>query len=218
MQTDWRAAFVAFLLVLLVGTATLSGMAPSFDYSQSDVLAMMRVSGWGDTTNWHTYRNDECGFQVKYPPDFDLATDANTLVASGAVVTFIPTSDPSIDGAGAKTNLCGFSVTIGVTDAPVAPSQQGASCLAYAPEHGLNGQRDVGLIRFAKRYSSEGAAGNRYEKLSYLTDCGDRRYEIALFVHSGNPGCYSSGAITIFDSTEIARLFETMVSTFLPAS
>jgi hypothetical protein len=211
MQTDWRATVVAFLLVPLV---VLSGMAPSFDHSQ---LGVLQGSGQSDTTDWYTYRDDEHGFQIKYPPDFDLAEDANVLVASEAVVTFIPAYDPSIDGTGAKTNLIAFSVTVGVTDCLVAPSQGGVVCLAYPPEHELNRPRNVGPTCFVKSYSSEGAAGNRYEKFSYFTDCGDSRYEIALFVHSGNPGCYSADAITIFNPAEIACLFEMMVATFLPA-
>lgn len=218
MQMDRRGAIIALLLVSLVGTATLSGMAPGFDYSQFEVLGVLDASRWSNTTDWHTYRNDEYGFQIKYPPDFNLAENANALVVSGAVVTFIQASDPSIDGTGAKTNLIAFSVTIGVTDSPVAPPQRSALCLAYAPEHELNGPRDVGHSRFAKSYSSEGGMGNRYEKFSYIMDCGNSRYEIALFVHSGNPGCYAPDAITIFDSAEIARFFETMVGTFLPAS
>jgi len=218
MQMDRRAAIVALLLVPLVGTVALSSVVPGFDYSQFEVSGALDASRWSNTTDWHTYRNDEYGFQIKYPADFDLAEDANALVASGAVVTFIPTFDPSIDETGAKTNLLAFSVTVGVTDSPVAPPQRSALCLACAPEHELNGPRDVGHSRFAKSYSSEGGMGNRYEKFSYIMDCGNRRYEIALFMHSGNPGCYALGAITIFDSAEIARFFETMVGTFLSAS
>ena len=215
MQTDRRAAIVAFLLVLLIGAATLSSVAPDFDHPQVEVL---QVSSRSNTADWHTYRNDKHGFQIKYPPDFDLAKEANTLVALGAVVTFIPTYDPMIDGTGAKTNLIAFSVTISVTDSPMAPTQRSAFCPAYVPEPGLNGLRDVGHTRFAKSYSSEGAVGNRYERFSYLMDWGDGRYEIALFVHSGNPGCYAPDDITIFDPAEIARFFETMAGTFLPAS
>ena len=215
MQADRRGAIVAILLLLLVGRATLSSIAPGFDYPQLEVL---QVSSRSNTADWHTYRNDKHGFQIKYPPDFNLAKEANTLVALEAVVTFIPAYDPTIDGTGAETNLIAFSVTIGVTDSPGAPTQRSAFCQAYVPEPGLNGPRDVSLTRFTKSYSSEGAVGNRYERFSYFMDCGDSRYVIALFVHSGNPGCYPPDAITIFDSARIARFFETMVGTFLPAS
>jgi len=92
MQTNLRAAIVALLLVPLIGTATLSGMAPGFDYSLE--VEVLGTSGWSNTTDWHIYRNDEYGFQIKYPPDFNLAKDANALVTSGAVVTFIPAYNP----------------------------------------------------------------------------------------------------------------------------
>ncbi len=218
MQMDWRAVVVALSLVLFVGTASLLSQASSSLYSQFEVLAAMPVSGWVDTTGWHRYENKEYGFQIKHPVNFISTEDAYELVTSGAVVTFVPTFDPSTDGTGAKTNLYDFSVTIGVTDAPVALSQQDASCSAYAHERRLNGLREVGSILFATYYFSEGAVGNRYEKLSYRTACGDTCYEIALFVHYGNPYCYSPGAITIFDPTEILRLFDTMVGTFLTAT
>ena len=216
MRMDWRAVVVASLLVPLVGMTTLPVMSQGFECSQHEMPAALRAPGERGATDWHTYRNGEHGFQIEYPPDFDMAADANVLVASGAVITFVPAFAPSIDGSGGKTNLIAFSVTIGVTDTRGAPSPEGASCLADTPEHGLDRRLDAGGIRFAKRYFSEGAVGNRYEKLSYLTDCGDRRYEIALFVHSGSPWCYASGAITIFDPVEITDLFETMVGTFRP--
>ncbi len=171
---------------------------------------------WVDTTRWHSYENAEHGFQIKYPDDFIQTEHAYELVTSGAVVTFVPTFDPSIDRTGAKTNLYDFSVTIGVTDGAAALSRQNASCYVYAHERRLNGQRDVGSVRFAKYYFSEAAVGNRYEKLSYRAACGGTCYEIALFVHYGNPYCYSPGAVKIFDPTVIFRLFDTMAGTFLP--
>jgi len=217
MQTDKRAAIVALLLVSLIGTATLSSMALGFGYSRFEVSGVLGASDWSNPADWRTYRNDEYEFQIKYPSDFDLSEDANALVASGAVVTFIQTSDPSIDGEGAKTNLIAFSVTIAVTDSPVALRQRSAFVLACALEYEVDGPRDGVHTRFVKSYYSEGAAGNRYEKLSYLADCGDKRYEIVLFVHSGNPGCYSTDAITIFDPVAMELLIEAMVGTFSPA-
>jgi len=212
MQTDARGVIAAFLLMLLVGMGALSSMVLGSDYSPFNVLG---ASGWSDTTDWRTYRSDEYGFQVKYPPGFELARSANALVASGAVATFVWVSDPSIDGTGEKTNLIALSVTIGVSDSPVAPTRWSAFCLACAPGPELDGLRSVCHTGFTKSYCSEGGVGNRYEKSSYVTGCGNIRYEIALFVHSGNPGCYAPDTIAIFDPAEIARVVETMVGTFL---
>ena len=214
MQMDWRTMVVALFAVLVIGTASpLSQASPSL-YSQFEVPAPIPPSGWVDTTGWNTYESEGHGFQIKYPHDFITTEHAYEHVTLGAVATFVPTFDPSIDRTGAETNLLDFSVTIGITEYPMALSQQNASCLARAHERRLDGLREVGRIRFARYYYWEGAVGNRYEKLSYCTACGGTRYEIALFVHSGNPDCYSPGAITIFDPAEILHLFDTMVGTF----
>ena len=177
---------------------------------------MLPASGRVDTAEWQSYENEEHGFRIKYPDDFIPAEHAHELVTSGAVVTFIPTFDPSIDGNGAKTNLYEVSVTIGVSDASTPLVRQDASCNADEHERRLQGQWKVGSVCFARYYFSEAAVGNRYEKLSYRTAFGGTCYEIALFVHYGSPYCYSPGAIKIFDPTEILRLFDTMASTFLP--
>lgn len=215
MNMAWKATVATLLLVPLVSATAPLGMSLGFGHFQLETAAVPRVSGRGGATDWHTYWNDEYRFQIKYPPNFDLAKEPNTLVASGAVVTFTPASDPSIDRTGAKTNLIAFSVTVGVADCSVAPSQRSVSCLPCTPEHRLDGH-DAHHTCFAGCYSAEGAVGNRYEKLSYVTHRGDRHYEIALFVHSGSPGCYAPGAIKVFDPAEVTRLFQTMVGTFLP--
>ena len=214
MQKDWRTVVAAFLTVVLIGTPSLLSQASPSLYSQFEVLVPMPPCGWVDTTGWNTYENERHGFQIKYPHDFIATEHAYEHITSGAVVTFVPTFDPSIDRTGAETNLFNFSVTIGVTEDLTALLKQNVSCLARTRECRLDGQRKVGSICFTRYYYGEGAVGNRYEKISYCTACGGTRYDIALFVHSGNPGCYSPGAITIFDPAEILYLFDTMVGTF----
>jgi hypothetical protein len=158
---------------------------------------------------WDVYTNDEYQFQISYPSGFDVAEVADTLVVDGAVVTFAPKYDPSISAAGAKTNLISISITVGVSDSPSAPESRCERRTVSALR-----SRDLEKTRFTRGYRSEGAVGNRYETSTVATDCDGKHYEIALFVHSANPGCYPAGAITIFDSAKVERLFETMLSTF----
>jgi len=163
---------------------------------------------------WSVYRNDEHRFQIKYPPTFNRADVPNTLVANGAVVTFVPAHAPSINEAGDRTNLISLSVTIGVSEPTGAPEQETKS---RAPDDLAN--TGCGLYpRFVRSHRSEGAVGNRYETVVFTTMVAGKRYEITLFVHSANPGCYPVGTITVFDAAEVEQLFETMVRTFTPSA
>ena len=38
-------------------------------------------------------------------------------------------------------------------------------------------------------------------------------YSIALFVHSGNPGCYTAGSIVLFDRGGLLAILEQMIET-----
>ena len=215
MSRVWKTAVTLLMIISALAPVSPSRIASGRDDSQAVMPCILPASGCDEPLDWPVYRNTEYGFQIRYPPNFGMAQAPNALGAQGAVVTFVPTYDPSVDGAGAKTNLIAFSVTVGVMDSFVVPSRGIASCLSCGSENGLDVSTSQWLP-FIKRHLSEGAVGNRYETLSYVTDWGDRRYEIALFLHSGNPGCYLPGTITIFDRFKITRLFDTMVGTFLP--
>ena len=163
---------------------------------------------------WGVYRNSEYRFEIMYPPGWAVAETPNPLGAYDAVVTFVPAYDPSINEGGVKTNLISASVTVAVSDFSGTLGQKG--------EHGARNDLPKAVcilnpprIGFVRTVSAEGAVGNRYEKSTLATSFDGRRYEISLFVHSANPGCYSVGTITVFDSVKIERLFETMASTFL---
>ena len=159
---------------------------------------------------WSVYTDEQWGFQIKYPPTFHPADVPDTLVTNGAVVTFVPAYAPSVNHDGDRTNLIALSVTIGVSDLIGAPAMD-------VKPGGLNdSQTDMcGLYpRFVRSCQSEGAAGSRYETIVLATTLRGKRYEIAFFMHSANPGCYSAGTITSFDAAETVRLFMTMAGTF----
>lgn len=167
----------------------------------------------GDTlAEWTVYQNDEYRFRIKYPTTFEEAEVPSSLVTNGAVVSFVPGYDPSVNEAGERTNLISFSVTIGVSnseDVFEQKTQTGAL-------DDLQSRVWTSYPHFVRSCLFEGAVGNRYKSEVFATTFAGKRYEIALFVHSANPGCYPAGVVTIFDSAEIAWLFETMVSSFSP--
>jgi hypothetical protein len=212
LSTACKAAVTLLVVIPALSLAFPSTIASDRNRPELEMTSSGPPLSRGRPSNWNVYRSEPYGFQMQYPPDFEIAAVPNALAAEGAVVTFVPRYDPSIDSRGAKTNLIGFSVTVGVTSSAVAPSST-VSCLSRGARQNLHWSPSR-RIPFARHPSSEGAAGNRYQTLSYLTDRGGRAYEIVLFIHSGNPGNYSPGAITTFDRAEITRLFDVMVSTF----
>jgi len=173
------------------------------------VCAGISVSGQDSSFHeWLDYRSESHGIRICYPSDFTALESAEGLVAEGGVVTFCPTFDPSINQAGMRTNLHEFRVCVGVTDASPHNSR--------APEFAdliVLGGREFEVYRFA-----EGAVGNRYETLSYVTVQDGKRFEITLFLHYGHPDCYDPGLITPFDARAIYTMFERMVHTFSASS
>lgn len=218
MNSTHRFA-VSYLLILATLSLTHSySISADPTYSHSVITPESSTSSWEESRDWLVYWNSEHAFGIRYPSEFQVASIPSTQVVRNAVVTFVPARTTFAEGVGIKTNLFEFSVTIGVTNSPVPQSQRSASSLTYRQGLEFREQHEGSLVRFTKRYSAEGAAGNRYEKFSYFMDYGNHRYEVALFVHTGNPGCYSPGSITIFDPHVLVCTLERMVRTFLLAN
>jgi len=148
---------------------------------------------------WNLYENADYRFAISYPPVFVPVEPGDALVAPGAVVTFTPIFDPAIDATGAKTNLHEISVTVAVAD---LSGEETSARPAPADDHS-------GWFHYC-----EGAAGNRYETLGCRTVSSGMCYEIVLFIHSANPGCYPAGTVVPFDRAKYLELFARMVSTF----
>ena len=205
MRKSRKTTTIAAIALLLVGGVRCSRLALP--------LLSLGLTGVG-ADSWITYQSNEYGFLIKYPHDYVLAEAAFELAAPGAVVTFVPTFDPSADRTGANTNLLEVSVTVGVTLASALSSHRGFPGCDCCIVHRPSGSSEDGDGFFLTCRRTEGAAGHRFSLLSYSTVCGDRRYEIALCLHYANPDCYSPGTIRSFDQTEIVRVFEAMVGAF----
>lgn len=217
MRIVCKTAILLLLVLSLLGAASLSSTSAGSDCLLSAVFQASHAPDQDELGDWLAYWNTKYGFGIRHPSGFRVASVPSAHIVRGALVTFVTACNSSIEGTGTRTNLFEFSVTIGVTDSPVPQHLRDVPCPARVLTSGLDGQHDGAVIPFAKRYSAEGGVGNRYEKVSYFTDCGDQRYEISLFMHTGNPSFYEPGSITLFDPDVLIGLFEKMVHTFLPA-
>jgi len=204
---------IALLLILLAGLSVHGHSASEPLSLHADVLDGMPIAGWVDTASWQHYEHPAYGFRIGVPPDLVAAESPDVLVVSSAVVTFVPATDPGTDRLGNRTNLLRYSVTIGVTEADDPAARCGVSDdpRTWDCEPDRSYARPQGYTRDAV---SEGAAGNRYTTLRYRMVCGATCYEIALFVHAANPGCYAPGVIVPFDPTGILHTFGSMLGTF----
>lgn len=212
-----RAAIVLVLVLSLLATASPLTVSAGPGCLPSAISVGAFALSQIDPLSWLTYRDAEHGFGVRYPAEFRAADVASTHIVRGAVVTFIPACNPVADGAARRTNLVEFSVSIGVTDLLAPHHLRLAPLTALHLTSGMNGQHyKNGGLPFAKHYYAEGAVGNIYETISYCTGYSGKRYEISLFLHTGNPSVYEPGSITVFDPDVLIGLFEKMVRTFFP--
>ena len=209
MSRQSKTVYAFFTILTILGAETCAVFSTAACDTRPDLSSSV-----GDTpAEWTVYQNDEYRFRLKYPTTFEEADVPSTLVTNAAVVSFVPAYDPSVNETGDRTNLISFCVTIGVWDSEDAPEQETQAGALDDPQSRVYGPYPL----FVRRCLSEGAVGNRYKTEVFATTFAGKHFEITLFVHSANPGCYPAGAITIFDSAEIARLFETMVSSFSPS-
>ena len=78
---------------------------------------------------WCTYTDSDHGFAIGFPGDFVPRVPGDKLAAPGAVVTFVPTFDPSVGKDGLQTNLGEVSVTVAMANTGSCPQQE-PLCLA----------------------------------------------------------------------------------------
>jgi hypothetical protein len=133
-----------------------------------------------DTSNWKVYRNEEYGFEIRYPTDFIAETDINLGIMRGGIIKFRLVNNKYYQA----TNLEEASVVIGARK----DKEDLENCLK--PEAGRSRYKEllkekvINGITFYKDFVEEGAAGQGYEKVSYRALYKDTCYEVALFIHA----------------------------------
>jgi hypothetical protein len=163
---------------------------------------------------WCTYTSDDHGFAIRYPGDFLPEVPGDVVVLPGAVVTFVPTFDPSIGKDGVQTNLCEVSVTVGVAGFARSCPQQEPPYVALRANSALPDIRIIGGRAFTVTCSADAGAGNVYETVSYRTTWGLRYFEIVLLLHYGNLAFYPEGTVVAFNPLPFLQMLDRIVSTF----
>ena len=150
-----------------------------------------------DTSSWKTYDDSKLGLSIKYPGN--LAVNA-TMVLNGAggpqSVTF------SFPKATYFSTVLKDDVIVGIVATSSCPALN-TGAVAKNPQHvSIHG------VDFLMSSSTDAAAGNRYETITYDTMHTGLCYRVTFFVHGTNgAGLYVSDPAQI-KSIDAAHDFE----------
>ncbi|MDD5050876.1 MAG: hypothetical protein PHV93_04055 [Candidatus Pacebacteria bacterium] len=157
------------------------------------------------------YRNDESGYIVQYPEDFQV-DESGKSPATGDFVQGIIFHFPNRFTLG--TNLSPH-------DSYISVETKGE--VACTPGDFISPDERDGVVHTEPIIQSNGitftggsgngaAAGNYYEEVAYTALHNGTCYGIKLFLHSTNVGNYDPGTIREFDRDKINTIFTNMIS------
>lgn len=151
-----------------------------------------------ETENWPTYRDDEAGFTLKYPPGSELSD------VDGAVRIDLPFAP--------GTNLVGKFVVVTAGPVPVGGC---ASQLVVGHEPGAATTELVLVdgVEFTGASGSEVAAGNWYDWTSYWTVNDGTCIVLDFVLHSTNPYSYPTPPPE-FDVARESAVFSAILTSF----
>lgn len=148
------------------------------------------------TDNWLTYSNAAYGFEFKYPPQSQIASQQNN---------FARIQLPIVPGTNLSEKYLEAVVTenAGVCQSPFATS----SILATSETVNING------ISFLKQTGGDAGAGNFYDWVAYSTLRNANCVSMGFVLHSLNPGNFDPPR-PVFDRAAESAVFAQMMSTF----
>ena len=161
---------------------------------------------------WHTYVNEEYGFSLRYPDSFSPMPDTALPMAAmeDAIAGFRLVDGRYYDG----TNLDEAAV--------IVAARKGVPSLSRCLQLGMAGlpsgrswhRRMMGATVFYRRVLHDAGAGNLYKLIDYRTLHGGTCYTLTLFIHWGNIGAFTPGAVSPFDEGAVLRELERVLQAF----
>jgi hypothetical protein len=149
-------------------------------------------------SDWLTYTNQKYNFELKYPPDSQIAGQ----MESSAYIQLSIVPDTNLEekyldiSVAENANPCSSPQTQGYEPGSFQSSQVTIDSLAFTLESGW----EVGL-------------GSKYEWTAYSTAKGSACASLTFVLHSSNPDMYATPP-TLFDNNAESVVFTEIVSTF----
>jgi len=204
-KTNWMYIFVVVVLAAVVGGGILWWVNKQ-EISPTEFFQIpKKVEKIEDeTVNWETYRNEEHGFEVRYPEMGDLV-------------------DSNMTDDGIRINLPFDSGTLlqeKYLNVKIDPKEIDPEGECSLPLPNVSKIEEVwfGNISFLKKVGEEGAAGSIYYYTSYSTASDLHCVILTFILRSANPGVFDSPPPD-FDKEKEVKVFDQIVSTcqlFIP--
>ena len=145
-------------------------------------------------SGWKLVLSTTYAFAFQVPPDANISSQSDT----GARVYF-----PIIPGTNLREKWLDMAVWEGLAECKAPQSNP------VEPKENVtfNG------VQFLKEITSEGAAGNRYDWVSYSTRKGTACINLTFYLHSLSPGAMETPP-PLFDPVAESAVFSTVMSTY----
>jgi hypothetical protein len=193
----------------------ISKPAPSYGTTQEPLVSqppgfLPQPTSFGNASSQY-YENRAYGFGVRYPADFTLDTNVDTLQWEFATSLKVVARINAPESLNDKTNLGEAGVDIAVS----ADNPDISTCYAPQDYQSFSSIKQIGSDAWRKALNTGAAAGNRYEIMRYSVMRNNRCYVMYLYMHWGDISNYPpSSGVREFDKAKAFAALDVIADNF----